>query len=850
MRRHGHHRHKHHKHKRKNVKAMMKDWKLVKKLCPVFMQYTIFCLLFALFSVVIVGVIITATVHGNNNGTPVKLERGMNRISYNRSMPQLDIINNIDIDTQGGHGGHSTAETGEIHTTSNSISTSNVNTSSVSNGGNSNVNTSSVSNGGNAQGGSSTSESYIYNNETLNVGDNEYTNEVLNGQVSMDGIDWNVLTAEQKSAWLQELANNLGVSPGQIVVTNVNTNGSRTIISFQAHGLSKSLAQRGAAKLQYESEALKSALISAVNSDIHSVEQKTAGSVIFIPHGGNILKSGMSVTIASPNADYICYTINSSLPVCSIDTCLSGTKISGSMGIVNMKPGELKVIGCADINSLVRTELFTQAVEASGPILTPSDASYIDYGDTILLNTSNSKGICYSLSKTNPECMSDGSGCRSGIYISGTVGNTYPINRDIQLSVISCTDTTKKPIPDRNSLMTLASYHIAFDAGNIVYFPQTSSTLYEGMSVSLVSENAKSLCYTTTGHNPVCASNGAQCLFGQHILGSSGSTIPLNEDVTIHAIGCADSTTTPKYGSNSNIQDAMYIINSQSGNPSPSPGPPPSTLQHPINININGNTVAVGDGTVFKNCSKGAFTCPENYICDLSTSILGIQNGCVRMVDGNSNVNIDGSPIVNIYDAEKVDIQILNSTTDINVYNNIPHTLEKGIFSSIGIVGNGFYFAFEINIDGFNRTVLSKLGQFFISEDGYIEDMMGFKLKPFINIVLVQDRKYVLEIQRDGHVYTIDELGNRLFVDRLKIVYIQNPDGLDFLDTYPFYLNCEIVKCTRDNLDEKAIWYYVPTQESGEPEYVYPWDNHAGYLRASLAVGKQALYLSGSTPYQ
>ena len=84
----------------------------------------------------------------------------------------------------------------------------------------------------------------------------------------------------------------------------------------------------------------------------------------------------------------------------------------------------------------------------------------------------------------------------------------------------------------------------------------------------------------------------------------------------------------------------------------------------------------------------------------------------------------------------------------------------------------------------------------------------------------------------------------------MKIAYIQNPDGLDFLDTYPFYLNCENVKCTRDNLDEKAIWYYVPTQESGEPEYVYPWDNHAGYLRASLAVGNQALYLSGSTPYQ
>ena len=106
-----HHRHKHHKHKKKNVEAMAKDWKTVKKICPIFMQYTIFCFMFALFSVVIVGVILTATLHGNNNVTPVNLGRDMytraGGIISNQSMPevsfspQMDIINKVEGATNG-----------------------------------------------------------------------------------------------------------------------------------------------------------------------------------------------------------------------------------------------------------------------------------------------------------------------------------------------------------------------------------------------------------------------------------------------------------------------------------------------------------------------------------------------------------------------------------------------------------------------------------------------------------------------------------------------------------------------------------------------------------------------------
>ena len=108
-----------------------------------------------------------------------------------------------------------------------------------------------------------------------------------------------------------------------------------------------------------------------------------------------------------------------------------------------------------------------------------------------------------------------------------------------------------------------------------------------------------------------------------------------------------------------------------------------------------------------------------------------------------------------------------------------------------------------------------------------------------------------MELDRNGDVFVVerDVVGKTRMDDKVQIAYIQNPDGLDFYDTYPFYIDCESVKCTRPELDEMPLWYYTPTVESGDPTYVNPFDNHAGYLRASLAVGAENLYYGASTPY-
>lgn len=218
--------------------------------------------------------------------------------------------------------------------------------------------------------------------------------------------------------------------------------------------------------------------------------------------------------------------------------------------------------------------------------------------------------------------------------------------------------------------------------------------------------------------------------------------------------------------------------------------------------------------------------------------------------NNNNNHNHDHN-----HDNDKDDVyddnddQPLKRDTVVNIYNNIARTIEEGIFISVAIVGKGFYFPLEIDYGNSKRTVFHKLGQFYVDTDGFVKDMMGFKLKPYMYVSLDSAKKYVMSVQRDGNVYVEDEFTNKNFVSRIKLAYIQNPEGLDFLDTYPFYIDCVSVKCTRKILDEMPIWYYVTTQESGDADFKYPWNNRSGYMRSSLAFGNVNLYIGGTTPY-
>ena len=105
-------------------------------------------------------------------------------------------------------------------------------------------------------------------------------------------------------------------------------------------------------------------------------------------------------------------------------------------------------------------------------------------------------------------------------------------------------------------------YYIAKHAGPIQFIPGDQSVLFNGMTISLSSEQAISICYSDATNTPQCTSNGAGCLVGTRLIGSSGITGQLTEDVTLRAVGCADTTTTPVGGSHSAMKESSYIISS------------------------------------------------------------------------------------------------------------------------------------------------------------------------------------------------------------------------------------------------------------------------------------------------
>lgn len=499
------------------------------------------------------------------------------------------------------------------------------------------------------------------------------------------------------------------------------------------------------------------------------------------------------------------------------------------------------------------------------PLFTPQSFSTIIEGQTAHITSKVGTGICYTTNSEEPVC--NNLGCRTGFYISGTSGRTYPIMKDTTIKAISC--NTFRPI------VTESTYKIEKPIEEIEFFPPDGSTLYSGMTVTIKSKHAKCICYTLSNIIPQCSPNNNGCTVGTYILGDLGSSIPIYNPTSIYAIGCSDSTSNVP---NSQMKHANFFVANNNGNNNNNGGYNNNGGNNNNNNNNGGNNVGNNGNsnglghppnTNFymsseihnhlqqkeedKNCSTGTFICPRGYVCDRSAAIIGHQYGCVRQSDAVEIILLKDT----IYQKEKPDPLELGSNVSINYYNAVFAKL-KDVKMSISIVGKGFYFPVDIPVsETENVTAYSKLGQFYVDKNGFIRDMLGFVLKTDTKLIDNQDctgcenREYLLEIHRNGDMFFTEKgVGQKYKLDiRLKLAYIVNEQGLDFYNTYPFYIDCKEVVCTRPELDEMPIWYYVTTEKSGEPIYMYPYDDHAGYLRGSLAVGTEALYFGGSTPY-
>ena len=512
------------------------------------------------------------------------------------------------------------------------------------------------------------------------------------------------------------------------------------------------------------------------------------------------------------------------------------------------------------------------------PLFTPQSFSTIIEGQTAHIRTNVGTGICYTTNSEEPVC--NNLGCRTGFYISGTSGRTYPIMKDTTIKAISC--NIFRPI------VTESTYKIEKPIEEIDFFPPDGSTLFPGMVVTIKSKHAIFICYALSNIIPQCSTNNNGCTVGTYILGDLGSSIPIYNPTSIHAIGCSDSTSTVP---NSQMKHASFFVannnnnnggnnnwnnNNNNGgnnnwNNNNNNGNSNGNNNNNNGGNNNGNSNGLGhpSNTNFymsseihnhlqqkegdKNCSTGTFICPPGYVCDRSAAIIGHEYGCVRQSEAVEIILLKDT----IYQKEKPDPLELGSNISINYYNAV-FAKVSDVKMSIAIVGKGFYFPVDIPVsETENVTAYSKLGQFYVDHKGNIRDMLGFVLKTDTKIIETENctgcenREYLLEIHRNGDMFFTEKgVGQKYKLDiRMKLAYIVNEQGLDFYNTYPFYIDCKEVVCTRPELDEMPVWYYVTTEKSGEPIYMYPYDDHAGYLRGSLAVGTEALYFGGSTPY-
>jgi hypothetical protein len=175
----------------------------------------------------------------------------------------------------------------------------------------------------------------------------------------------------------------------------------------------------------------------------------------------------------------------------------------------------------------------------------------------------------------------------------------------------------------------------------------------------------------------------------------------------------------------------------------------------------------------------GTFICPPSYVCDREAAIIGNTYGCVKPEDSVDIMYLT-IHLIQIPDH-------LNTTdpdVNINVYNSFFKRYDEQYFS-LGIVGKGFYFAVIIPInETHNVTGLTKLGMFAIDDDGYLRDSMGFMLYPGVNIGLFPQKKYSIEVHRNGDMVRVEKGWCQecpdikvLLNQKMMLAYIHSDDG-------------------------------------------------------------------------
>ena len=258
-----------------------------------------------------------------------------------------------------------------------------------------------------------------------------------------------------------------------------------------------------------------------------------AQHVIVTPSGGTIEKTGYDITLSSLRATHLCYTIDKTEPLCTSVGCSNGVLIGSPIGIIKIYPGTFKIVGCAAIDSAVRTIEYEESKHAQNIEVDPIPYSSIEKMSHVQITSKNASYICYTVSGSLPVCEDEGQSCLKGLEIHGSTGNTIPINADSVLRIIGCNDITSTPVANSVSTRSTVFYYISKEAEPVYFIPADGTIINHNTKIFIESAYSNIICYTLDGTEPICHALGEVCEHGTRISNFNGHTTLITTHTTV-----------------------------------------------------------------------------------------------------------------------------------------------------------------------------------------------------------------------------------------------------------------------------------------------------------------------------
>jgi len=315
-----------------------------------------------------------------------------------------------------------------------------------------------------------------------------------------------------------------------------------------------------------------------------SYTQAIQATPSFNPNPGAVM-GGTEVTIVSENADTIYYTTNGDTPTTS--SAVYTTPI-----IINT-PMTIKALAVRNnyVNSEIGTGEYTLLTAQATPSFSPASGT-VAYGTTVTIISEGADAIYYTTDGSTP--------------------TTSSTNQAITPLVINA-DVTVKALAVKagynNSVIGSASYTQAIQA--TPSFSPASGTVAYGTTVTIISEGADAIYYTTDGSTPTTSSTNQAI-----------TPLVINADVTVKALAV-------KAGySNSEIGQTAFVL-----------------LVYTVTYDGNGGTctptsrtVNYGETSAAPSCSRTGYTLSGFTRTAGSGGTLNTSTGAVTNVTGDQTI--------------------------------------------------------------------------------------------------------------------------------------------------------------------------------------------------------------------